>query len=65
MDDDRCMFLNRNTWTEDFLTVLHSSHEKMFSHGEILMERIVVREDMTPGDVTMAVRKIIIKSKFS
>ena len=29
------------------------------------MERIVVREDMTPGDVTMAVRKIIIKSKLS
>ena len=59
------MFLDRNTWTEDFLTVLHSSHEKMFSQGEIPMDRIVVREDMTPGDVTMAVQKIIIKSTFS
>ena len=36
----------------------------MFSEGEIPMERIVVREDMSPADVTMAVRKIIIESKF-
>ena len=64
MDDDRCTFLDRNTWTEDFLTVLHSSHKKMFSEGEIPMERIVVREDMTLGDVTMVVQKIIIESKF-
>ena len=55
MDDGRHTFLDRNTWTEDFLTVLHSSHEKMFSQGEIPMERIVVRKDMTLGDVTMAV----------
>ena len=65
MDDSRHTFLNRNTWTEEFLTVLHSSHEKMFSEGEIPMERIVVTEDMTLTDVAMAVRKIIIESKFS
>ena len=41
---------------------LYQSH---FSRGEITMERIVVREDMTPADVAVAVRKIIIKSKFS
>ena len=29
MDDGRRTFLDRNTWTEEFFTVLRSSHEKI------------------------------------
>ena len=39
MDEGRRTFLNRNTWTEKFLTVLCSLHEKMFSQGENCSDR--------------------------
>ena len=55
IDDSQCSFLDRTTGTQDFLTDLRCSHEKMFSITDVPVDRVEVAEHMTPADVAMAV----------
>ena len=65
MHDSERTFHDRSTWTEDFLIQLRSLHEKMFSMIDVPMERVEVVEHMSPADVAMAVRNIVVNGKFS
>ena len=66
LKDEKCTPLDKVTWTEDFLSSLRTSHEKMFTLLDMPVKRVNVEEDMTPYDVALAVHQIVAtKEKFS
>ena len=65
LKDEKCTPLDKMTWTEDFLSSLQISHEKMFSLLDVPVKRVKVEENMTPYDVALVVRQIVTMEKFS
>ena len=66
--DEKCTPLDKETWTEDFLSSLQTSHEKMFTLLDMPVKRVNVQEDRTPCDVALAVHRQIVgteEEKFS